>query len=80
MTPESHHLECAWLAKAESDLATARLLIIGEEPYFDTGCYHCQQAADKAIKAWLTAVEALQNQIPPKKSTPQCEVWISTEN
>ena len=57
MTSESHHLACAWLAKAQSDLATARLLIIGDEPYFDTGCYHCQQAAEKAIKAWLTAME-----------------------
>lgn len=35
MTPESHHLACAWLAKARSDLATARLLINGDEPYLD---------------------------------------------
>lgn len=57
MTPEFHYLAGAWLAKAQSDLATARLLIIGDEPYFDTGCYHGQQAAGKAIKAWLTAME-----------------------
>jgi HEPN domain-containing protein len=26
----------------------------GEEPYLDTAVYHCQQAAEKAIKAYLT--------------------------
>ena len=57
MSPESLHLAKSWLAKAQSDLATARLLIAGEEPHLDTGSYHCQQAAEKAIKAWLTAVE-----------------------
>jgi HEPN domain-containing protein len=48
-----------WLAKAHSDLATARLLITGGERYLDTGSYHCQQAAEKAIKAWLTASEVI---------------------
>jgi len=57
MSPESFELAKNWLAKAQSDLATARLLIKGEERYLDTGSYHCQQAAEKAIKAWLTANE-----------------------
>jgi HEPN domain-containing protein len=57
MSPESLELAKTWLAKAQSDLATARLLIKGEERYLDTGSYHCQQAAEKAIKAWLTAAE-----------------------
>ncbi|MFM7182289.1 MAG: HEPN domain-containing protein [Verrucomicrobiales bacterium] len=57
MSPESLELAKIWLAKAQSDLATARLLIKGEERYLDTGSYHCQQAAEKAIKAWLTAAE-----------------------
>lgn len=57
MSPESLELAEAWLAKSRSDLATARLLILGHEPYLDTGCYHCQQAAEKALKAWLTANE-----------------------
>jgi HEPN domain-containing protein len=43
-----------WMAKATSDLATAAVLIEGAEPHLDTGVYHCQQAAEKAIKAWLT--------------------------
>lgn len=57
MSPESLELAKTWLAKAQSDLATARLLIKGEERYLDTGSYHCQQTAEKAIKAWLTAAE-----------------------
>jgi HEPN domain-containing protein len=57
MSPESLELAKVWLAKAQSDLATARLLIKGSERYLDTGSYDCQQAAEKAIKAWLTAAE-----------------------
>lgn len=59
MTPESLDLAQAWMAKARSDLATARLLIHGGEKHLDTGSYHCQQAAEKALKAWLTAQEVL---------------------
>jgi len=59
MSPESLDLAKVWLAKAHSDLATARLLITGGERYLDTGSYHCQQAAEKAIKAWLTANEVI---------------------
>jgi HEPN domain-containing protein len=45
------------MIKARSDLATADLLINGQEKHFDTGSYHCQQAAEKALKGWLTAKE-----------------------
>lgn len=57
MTPESWELAHVWLEKARSDLATARVLICGAERHLDTGSYHCQQAAEKAIKAWLTMQE-----------------------
>ena len=57
MSPESVELARGWLAKARSDLETARLLINGKEKHFDTGSYHCQQAAEKALKAWLTLQE-----------------------
>lgn len=40
-SPESLELAKIWLAKAQSDLATARLLIKGKERYLDTGSYHC---------------------------------------
>jgi HEPN domain-containing protein len=39
-----------WLAKGDSDLAEARRCIASAGPY-DTGCFHCQQAVEKYIKA-----------------------------
>ena len=41
-----------WLVKSQRDLGSARLLIKGR--YLDTAVYHCQQAVEKAIKAYLT--------------------------
>ena len=43
----------AWLIKAQHDLASARKLSVEPESYLDTAIYHCQQAAEKAIKAFL---------------------------
>lgn len=59
MSPESFDLARAWMIKSRSDLATARVLITGDEKHLDTGSYHCQQAAEKILKAWLTAQEVL---------------------
>lgn len=44
-----------WLYKAERDLASALRLLDGEPPYRDTAVYHCQQAGEKALKAFLAA-------------------------
>ena len=55
MTPEYKEAVAAWVAKAKSDLDTARVLIHGTEPHLDTGSYHCQQSAEKVLKAWLTS-------------------------
>ena len=43
----------AWLVKARRDLLSARVLAAGIEPILDTAIYHCQQAAEKAIKGFL---------------------------
>lgn len=48
-----HSLVRNWLMKARRDVLSARRLARGKEPYFDTAIYHCQQAAEKAIKGWL---------------------------
>jgi HEPN domain-containing protein len=41
-----------WLRKAASDLRAAELCLqMGES--LDVACFHCQQAAEKALKAWL---------------------------
>ena len=43
-----------WLHKADHDLRSAVLLMSGdEEPLLDTAVYHCQQAAEKVLKAYL---------------------------
>lgn len=47
-----------WMIKARHDLGSARRLMAGEEPYLDTAVYHCQQAAEKALKAYLTLQDA----------------------
>jgi HEPN domain-containing protein len=43
----------SWLTKAQHDLGSAQLLANNANPYFDTAIYHCQQAAEKALKAFL---------------------------
>ncbi|MFM8718336.1 MAG: HEPN domain-containing protein [Chthoniobacterales bacterium] len=44
-----------WLAKAERDYEAARRMIDEPgEPLLDAGVFHCQQAAEKALKGWLT--------------------------
>jgi HEPN domain-containing protein len=42
-----------WLIKAIHDLAVSKKLKTDEEQYLDVAIYHCQQAAEKAIKRFL---------------------------
>lgn len=42
-----------WLAKAQSDLAAAKVLAQAQPPLRDAAIYHCQQAGEKALKAAL---------------------------
>ena len=42
-----------WLAKAENDLASAKVLGSAPSPLLDTAIYHCQQAGEKALKSVL---------------------------
>ena len=42
-----------WLAKAKNDLLNADNNLKSEEVPFDTVCFHCQQAAEKILKAYL---------------------------
>ena len=43
----------AWMVKAWRDLETARRMAAFEPPFYDIAVYHCQQAAEKAVKAFL---------------------------
>ena len=44
----------AWLAKAAQDLRPAGLLLAAEPPDPEGGLFHSQQAAEKALKGFLT--------------------------
>ena len=43
----------AWLERAAQDLGAARILAQSSEPYLSVALYHCQQAAEKAVKGFL---------------------------
>ncbi|MBC7226874.1 MAG: HEPN domain-containing protein [Thermoflexales bacterium] len=45
-----------WIRKAESDLASAELCLEAGRA-LDVVCFHAQQAAEKYLKAYLTAYE-----------------------
>lgn len=47
-----------WLLKANHDLESAKRLLAGDPPYRDTAVFHCQQAAEKALKAHLTLCDS----------------------
>ena len=47
-----------WIFKAEQDFDSAELLLRGREvPLADTACFHCQQCAEKYLKAFLVEHE-----------------------
>lgn len=43
----------AWISKAGDDVEAARRLLAGNNPLTGIAAYHCQQAAEKALKAYL---------------------------
>ena len=53
MNAEKQALVEAWWTKASHDLTAVRVLLGASPPALDIAVYHCQQAAEKAIKAWL---------------------------
>ncbi len=57
MNVETHAEVRGWLRKAEGDLGAAIVLKDADPKRLDISVYHCQQAAEKAIKAWLVSRE-----------------------
>lgn len=47
------NLVSKWIKKAENDLLTVKRELSFEEPVTQTVCFHCQQAAEKYLKAFL---------------------------
>lgn len=52
MNAEAEHIRNL-LKKAFGDLDSARYLLTAPEPSTDVICFHCQQAVEKFLKAWL---------------------------
>jgi len=55
--PKIHEIK-QWLLKADHDFVSAERLLAGDPPLRDTAVYHCQQAAEKMLKAYLTLRDA----------------------
>jgi HEPN domain-containing protein len=53
MDEAKRELVQSWLLKASDDLAVAQVLTQGENAFLEAAVYHCQQAAEKAVKAFL---------------------------
>jgi HEPN domain-containing protein len=46
-----------WITKAEHDLGMAELAIANKPEYKDLICFHCQQSAEKYLKAYLIRLD-----------------------
>jgi HEPN domain-containing protein len=47
----------AWMKKSLRDLESAARLAEGDDPFFDTAIYHCQQSGEKAVKGYLAFMD-----------------------
>lgn len=52
--PPEHEIVRAWLVKAQHDWLAAQDLFLRDRPLFDVMAFHCQQATEKTLKAFLT--------------------------
>ncbi len=52
MSPETAEVK-RWLEKADHDRRAAPLALAGEPPITDVAAFHCQQAVEKLLKAYL---------------------------
>jgi HEPN domain-containing protein len=55
MSNELHPTIKAWLTRAQHDLDTAKVIAASKQDLLDTAIYHCQQAGEKALKAYLVS-------------------------
>ncbi|HNA27031.1 MAG TPA: HEPN domain-containing protein [Nitrospira sp.] len=57
MQPETAVEARAWFQKARNDLRGADIDLAAAPPLVEDALFHCQQAAEKAMKGYLTAHE-----------------------
>lgn len=58
MQPEKAEEVRSWLLKAAADLRAAAVDLDADPPLIGDAMFHCQQAAEKALKGFLTAHDA----------------------
>ena len=46
-----------WIHKAEHDLGMATLALASKPEYTDSICFHCQQAVEKYLKAYMVSLD-----------------------
>jgi HEPN domain-containing protein len=51
--PDLKEYLAAWMLKAEHDIISAQRLLEIEPMILDSACFHCQQAVEKSLKAFL---------------------------
>lgn len=55
MQPDKAATVRGWLNKAANDLRGAHIDLEASPPFIEDALFHCQQAAEKSLKAFLTA-------------------------
>jgi len=55
MQPEKVSAIRGWLSRAVNDLRGARIDLEADPPLIEDALFHCQQAAEKSLKAYLTS-------------------------
>jgi len=55
MQPEKVAAVRGWLSRAANDLRGARIDLEADPPLIEDALFHCQQAAEKSLKAYLTS-------------------------
>lgn len=55
MQPEKAAAVRGWLSKAANDLRGAHIDLDADPPLIEDALFHCQQAAEKSLKAFLTS-------------------------
>ena len=60
--PPEMELVAEWFRLAADDLRVAELTLAADPPMLTSACFHCQQAAEKALKGFLQST----GPIPPK--------------
>ena len=56
-----------WLKKASRDLTVAKIVARSPEAIWEASLYHCQQAAEKALKKQMMVQMPRTSQIPSTK-------------